>query len=259
MFVNPVCYLIAQGDEFMKKLMLSAIICCSVFSLFAVDPVIEVKMDEGTGTGLKEASGKKIAGRILFPNNTKWGEGKTEGTKALYFTTPLKQRRGGGTALIETFKQFDYSKPFTLMFDFKVDKSVPRKATCELISNTSREKGPGFRVLLHWNHLGVFVGQENNKRVTCLSNPNKVKVPREVWHNLALTFDNGKVIVYFNGVEVARNEKMPPIPDQNILYIGSFSRGTTYHYNGAMADLKLFDRVLTPEEVIGVVKGISEE
>ncbi|MBR7143855.1 MAG: hypothetical protein IKD10_02840, partial [Lentisphaeria bacterium] len=81
----------------MKKLMLSAIICCSVFSLFAVDPVIEVKMDEGTGNGLKEASGKKIAGRILFPNNTKWGEGKTEGTKALYFTTPLKQRRGGGT------------------------------------------------------------------------------------------------------------------------------------------------------------------
>lgn len=145
------------------------------------------------------------------------------------------------------------------MFDFKVDKSIPRKATCELISNTSKEKGPGFRVLLHWNHLGVFVGQENNKRVTCLSNPNKVKVPREVWHNLAVSFDNGKVIVYFNGVEVARNEKMPPIPDQNILYIGSFSRGTTYHYNGAMADLKLFDRVLTPEEVIGVVKGISEE
>ena len=241
----------------MKKLVILLACICSALSVPAVDPVIEVKMDEGTGTGLKEASGKKIAGRILFPNNTKWGEGKTEGTKALYFTTPLKQRRGGGTALVETFKQFDYSKPFTLMFDFKVDKSVPRKATCELISNTSREKGPGFRVLLHWNHLGVFVGQENNKRVTCLSNPNKVKVPREVWHNLTVSFDNGKVIVYFNGVEVARNEKMPPIPDQNILYIGSFSRGTTYHYNGAMADLKLFNRVLTPEEVIGLVKGIE--
>ena len=243
----------------MKKLMLSAIICCSVFSLFAVDPVIEVKMDEDTGTGLKEASGKKIAGRILFPNNTKWGEGKTEGTKALYFTTPLKQRRGGGTAILELLKQFDFSKPFTLMFDFKVDKSVPRKATCELVSNTTAEKGPGFRVLLHWNHLGVFVGQENNKRVTCLSNPNKVKVPREVWHNLALSFDNGKVIVYFNGIEVARNEKMPLIPNKNILFVGSYARGTTYHFNGAIADLKLFDKVLTPEEVIGVVKGISEE
>ena len=243
----------------MKKLVILLACICSALSVPAVDPVIEVKMDEGTGTGLKEASGKKIAGRILFPNNTKWGEGKTEGTKALYFTTPLKQRRGGGTAILELLKQFDFSKPFTLMFDFKVDKSVPRKATCELVSNTTAEKGPGFRVLLHWNHLGVFVGQENNKRVTCLSNPNKVKVPREVWHNLALSFDNGKVIVYFNGIEVARNEKMPLIPNKNILFVGSYARGTTYHFNGAIADLKLFDKVLTPEEVIGVVKGISEE
>ena len=243
----------------MKKMLFVLGVCCSALVLSAVDPAMEFKFNEGTGTAVKEASGKKVAGRVLFPQNTQWGEGKEEGTKALYFTTPLTQRRGGGTVLLELLKQFDFSKPFTLMFNFKVSKNIPRKATCELISNTSKEKGPGFRVLLHWNMLGVFVGTAENKRLSCLSNPNKVKVPREVWHNLALSFDNGKVIVYFNGVEVARNEKMPLIPNQDILYIGSFSRGTTYHFNGAMADLKLFDRVLTPEEIIGTVKGISEE
>ncbi len=243
----------------MKKTLFTLALCGLATVITAVEPVIEFKLNEGSGTALKETSGKKVAGKVLFEKNTKWGEGKEEGSKALYFTTPLAQRRGGGSAILELLKQFDFSKPFTLMFDFKVDKSVPRKATCELVSNTTAEKGPGFRVLLHWNHLGVFVGQENNKRVTCLSNPNKVKVPREVWHNLALSFENGKVIVYFNGIEVARNEKMPLIPNKNILFVGSYARGTAYHFNGAIADLKLFDRVLTPEEVIGVVKGISEE
>ena len=243
----------------MGKMGLLTLVCCAVGSVFAAEPVIEFKFNEGSGIALKETSGKKVAGRVLFDKNTKWDEGREEGSKALYFTTPLKQRRGGGSAILELRKQFDFSKPFTLMFDFKVDKNVPRNASCELVSNTTLEKGPGFRVLLHWNMLGIFVGSKDNKRVSCLSNANKVKVPRDVWHNLAITFDNGKAVVYFNGIEVARNEKMPLIPNLDILFVGSYARGTAYHFNGAIANLKIFNQVLTPEEVIGTVKGISEE
>ena len=82
----------------MGKMGLLTLVCCAVGSVFAAEPVIEFKFNEGSGIALKETSGKKVAGRVLFDKNTKWDEGREEGSKALYFTTPLKQRRGGGSS-----------------------------------------------------------------------------------------------------------------------------------------------------------------
>ena len=231
-------------------------ICCAATALFATEPLIEFKLNEGVGATVKDISGK-YAGTVYFPENTKWGPGRLEDTDALYFAgVPDKTRKGGGV-ILPVGKQVDFSKPFTLMFYFYLDKSLPRASNKEIISCAYGEKGAGFRILFSWNRICFWTGN-GKKRTEMNTNANKLKVSRGVWQHVSITFDNGKAVLYFNGVKADERKNMLPITDfpANV-EVASYRRGYAYNFHGAISDIKFFNQVLTDKEILAMVKGIE--
>ena len=241
---------------FMEKLAGIMFICCAATALFATEPLIEFKLNEGVGATVKDISGK-YAGTVYFPENTKWGPGRLEDTDALYFAgVPDKTRKGGGV-ILPVGKQVDFSKPFTLMFYFYLDKSLPRVSTKEMASCTHSENGSGFRTIFSWNRICFWIGN-GKKRTELNTNSNKVKVLRGVWQHLSITVDNGRAAIYLNGIKTAERDNMMPIRDYpDVLSVGSYQSGYTYNFNGAISDVKIFDRALSDREILAMVKGIE--
>ena len=240
----------------MKKLMLSAMIVCTAWMITAATPVVEFKLNEGTGNVLKDSAGT-VKGEVCFPENTQWGEGRDEGSKVLYFSGAADKTRKGGCARLYTGKTVDFSKPFTLMYYFKLDKKVPRASNKEMVSCSNGENGAGFRTMFCWNRICFWIG-DGKKRTELNTNPSKVKVARGVWQHLSVTFDNGKAVIYFNGTRVAERDKMMPIAAHPaVMDIGSYKRGYAYNFHGAVSDVKIFNKALTDKEILAMVKDIE--
>ncbi|MBO5924490.1 MAG: LamG domain-containing protein [Lentisphaeria bacterium] len=240
----------------MKKLILSAMIVCSALASFAADPVVEFKLNEGSGKVVKDSAGT-VKGEVCFPENTKWIDGRDEGSKALYFTGVPDKTRKGGCVRLYTGKTVDFTKPFTVMYYFYLDKKLPRASTKEMVSCSKGENGAGFRTLFSWNRICFWTGN-GKKRTELNTNPSKVKVARGVWQHLAITFDNGKAVIYFNGTKVAERDKMMPVTEfPAVMDIASYKRGYAYNFNGAISDVKVFNTALTDKEILAMVKGIE--
>lgn len=240
----------------MKKLILALGGCFSVLALSAVEPVIEFKLNEGSGSIVRDTGGT-VDGKIINPQNTQWAPGREADVPALHFTGVPKKARNGGAVQVDLKKKVDFSKPFTVMFYFFVDKTLPRTSHSELVSCARMEKGPGFRTLFSWNRLCFWIG-DGKKRTELNTNANKVRIPRGVWNHAAFTYANGKVEIYFNGIRAAVSDKMLPIAANHYpLAIGSYGRGAAYSFKGAISEVKIFDRVLTDREILSMVKDIK--
>lgn len=239
----------------MKKLAILLACICTALSVPAADLVMDFKLNEGSGTVVKDTAGS-ITGNVIFPENTKWAAGREENTQALYFTGVDDKSRKGGSVILPRGK-VDFSKPFTLMFYFFADKKLPRNSHKELVSCSLGEKGPGFRTMFSWNRICFWTG-DGKKRSELNTNANKVKVARGVWHHVAFTMGDGKAEIYFNGIKVAEKSNMLPINKlPSVIEIGSYHRGYAYNYNGAISDVKVYNGILTDKEILAMVKGIE--
>ena len=240
----------------MKKFTLLLVICCAVSGLMAVEPVVDFKLNEGSGKVVKDSAGN-VKGEICFAENTRWIDGRDEGSKVLCFSGAAEKSRKGGCVRVYTGKKVDFSKPFTLMFYFYLDKSLPRASTKEMVSCTHSENGSGFRTIFSWNRICFWIGN-GKKRTELNTNSNKVKVLRGVWQHLSITVDNGRAAIYLNGIKTAERDNMMPIRDYpDVLSVGSYKSGYTYNFNGAISDVKIFDRALSDREILAMVKGIE--
>ena len=54
----------------MKKFTLLLVICCAVSGLMAVEPVVDFKLNEGSGKVVKDSAGN-VKGEICFAENTR--------------------------------------------------------------------------------------------------------------------------------------------------------------------------------------------
>ena len=83
----------------MKKLAILLACICTALSVPAADLVMEFKLNEGSGTVVKDTAGS-ITGNVIFPENTKWDAGREENSKALYFTGVADKSRKGGSVIL---------------------------------------------------------------------------------------------------------------------------------------------------------------
>jgi len=77
------------------------------------------------------------------------------------------------------------------------------------------------------------------------------------WQHLAATLDgSGHVVLYRNGVEVASGTTaVPGVVTRTANFLGRSNWTGDSHYAGLMDDLRLYDRVLSPEAILALAGG----
>ncbi|MBM3501633.1 MAG: hypothetical protein FJX74_23515, partial [Armatimonadetes bacterium] len=72
------------------------------------------------------------------------------------------------------------------------------------------------------------------------------------WHHVAATYDNTTLRLYLDGREVGSLERGGPInPADATLCLGSYAEGHSHaFFQGAIDEVRLLDRALTPDEVL---------
>ena len=91
----------------------------------------------------------------------------------------------------------------------------------------------------------------------------KARVDDGQWHHIAGTFDNGTLTIYVDGNADESSSGGPTFGSGNARfgYIGTGSESTTFNadpktpvwlINGAVDDVRIYDRALTPEEIAGL-------
>lgn len=125
-------------------------------------------------------------------------------------------------------------------------------------------KTPGrylFRTNLGWATGNIFAGFDNWGRFF-LNHFDAAKtyrgatipasaIPLNQWTHLTFGYKDGRHVIYLNGIEAAYTRNLDvrkPGPKQTILRIGSMDFRSRDQFGGLVDELKIFDRLLTPEE-----------
>jgi predicted outer membrane repeat protein len=83
----------------------------------------------------------------------------------------------------------------------------------------------------------------------------KDKLAPNTWYFVAVTFDpavdSGTMVLYKDGSEVARSPSVDTQAECEWTYIGGFFyQGKTYHWRGSIDNVMIFNRALTPNEIM---------
>jgi len=71
-------------------------------------------------------------------------------------------------------------------------------------------------------------------------------VPVNTWNQIAITYNEGTVLMYVNGAKVANGTGS--VTTTNSFYIGAFDP-TLVFFNGTIDDLHIYNRALSPQEI----------
>ena len=118
-----------------------------------------------------------------------------------------------------------------------------------------------FRTNFGWGAGNVFAGFDNwgrfilnhfdagkKYRGAAIS---AAAIPYDQWTHLVFGCKDGKHVIYLNGIEAAytrNNDVLKPGPDQTVLRIGSMDFRSRDQFGGSIDELKLFNKLLTPDE-----------
>ena len=70
------------------------------------------------------------------------------------------------------------------------------------------------------------------------------------WHHVVAVIDGGKAWLYVDGAERTSDSTVSELrPNSRPLYIGSSSGGSSAYFNGAIADVRIYDRLLSDQEI----------
>ena len=106
------------------------------------------------------------------------------------------------------------------------------------------------------NSLRAHVAVESGRASV---NPWGVATHDGEWHHVAYTWDGNALVLYLDGEEVDRDESQSGavVHSDRPLYVGRGDNGYTSYYamNGAIDDVRLYDRALGTDEVVSLFEG----
>lgn len=239
------------------KKILTVLFCGAALAAGAVDPVLCFPLDDGAGTCLKsDRSG--VSGQIVNPEGIRWVAGRDRGVKALSFSGKAEEKHRLPCAELPLEGIVDFTKEFSLTLWFNVSREQARIQLAEIVSSARTERGPGFRLVFGWNSLSFRNGDGKNV-VSAASRASQNPVERDVWNHCAVTWDGeGTGILYLNGIKVAEQKNFRIMKGTSSLFLGSYRKGYAHGFNGALSDLRIYDRVLTPAEVLSISRDMAE-
>lgn len=244
----------------MKKSLIALLACASV-ALIAEEKAAPVGAWEMTAAGIVDSSANKLNGTIVRPQFAADAAGPQD-KKALSFDAKkglaFRKRAGGACVVIKGIKKFDFTKGFALSVWYKL--AADAGDGLDLAATATGSRGPGFRLTYDYKTWRWLSGDGKNFKVLATSK-SKTAIAKDVWTHLVASFDGKTAKLYLNGelvAETAPGETFPLTNGEDFLTIGAYARGYYYYFDGAIADVKLYDRPLEASEIIGEAQELEE-
>lgn len=170
--------------------------------------------------------------------------------KAIYFGNTLQPPNTKVPTVFLNGLPMDFTKPFSAIITLKLDREACSdvkgyRAFKDILGNCST-RGPGARFSIFYG-MFHFNSGDGKEATSVDSVAGKTEIPLGRWFQTALTYDGTTLKIYCDGLEVASgniNITAAKAP----MRVGSHN-GSAYNLPGAVDDLKLFTRALTPAEI----------
>ena len=231
----------------MKKIFASlfctALVSCAVAAL--PEPSIDVNFTGGDFTQIKDASANKCKVAVASREKLSWIE--ENGEKILSFSGVSTQPRG--VVLVFPPANFKISKGFTVYFKVKTAADHNQRARNQLCQyGYGADKVRGFSMFLFWKAFHCRYG--NDARTTVASNAKANLIQPNRWYDLAMVYNGKDITLYVDGKAVKSAPAVIPDIKHTALTVGATAnRGGGYAFQGAVKNMKLYEKALTAEEV----------
>ncbi len=192
-------------------------------------------------------------GKIVNPGkNARIVPGRSGGN-ALYIGGGWENsdRNHNGALVIPEFAP-KHDKPFSIVFDFKLDPDPKNKNYRKfktLVEAANHERGPGFRVYIFYGSMAFRTGDGKNNMKHVAANSSTVRIPQGRWARIAITYTGRTATLYIDGARVAHGAMEIMKGTQRNLIFGSYRAGFANPATAAYDNIAVYDRALTGSEV----------
>jgi len=235
-----------------KGLMLISlgILLCAHVGLVGAGPVGHWRFDEGSGLVAGDSSGNNLDGNLT--GDLAWVEGRI-GAGALSF--------GGTDGIVEIPDDpaLDLDSTLTIatwvnahdFFNFYF-------LVCKSPSGSARDNYPGnFEFRLRTADGVLEFGHQTSESEDYVFYTSSSPITTGKWHHIAVTVEKGGVVqFYINGIPAgtaAQTADFGILNDEPVR-IGSRKDGYSF-FNGQLDDVRIYDRVLTADQMEGLCDG----
>ena len=236
----------------MKKIsVFAAFLALAAVAAAAVPaPVIDLKCNAGDLAALQDVSAKKCAVKVQNPAKFFWADGPVG--KTLEFKDNAAPKAPRGTILITPPADFDTTKGFTLLVNFKTPKDYQYKRRYQLLHFAQgADKLTGMSLFVYWRSVMFRYGENSRTGIASKAAANPIRP--DTWYEVAVTFDGKKAVLYLNGEAVAEGDNavipMPPRRKTSIAVGSTSASGAGYGFDGMISKFQLYDRALTADEI----------
>ncbi|MBQ6596437.1 MAG: LamG domain-containing protein [Lentisphaeria bacterium] len=229
-----------------KKVICTAAMLNAMVLVAAPEAVAELPLDEGDFAKIADVSAGKNQVQVLNREFLKWTQGP-QGQALEFNNADGKSKRGA--VRVKMPPALDITAGWSLSCVFKTGKDFVKKRIYPLMYFADGPaKKPGIFVFCSWNTIWTRCGT-NGAHTDIRSKSSAESIKADTWYRLVVTFDGKTVRVYQNGKLAAAGEAVLQKPRTALLKIGSTGDGYGYGWNGVISQVKVFNRVLTAEEV----------
>ena len=186
---------------------------------------------------------------------TTWYDVSSGGNNGTLTNGPTYSSNGGGSIVFDGVDD-TVSVPDNAVLDFTVNLTSEVWINLNLYKDISivNAKGNGGGQITAYNYL--FLGSNTSfyfrfsDGITSQNSPfiTKSNLPENTWGHVVGVLDTTAIRLYLNGVEIgtATTRTINPNPNNSPLYIS----GPTYSLNGKIAISRIYNRALTPQEIL---------
>lgn len=113
--------------------------------------------------------------------------------------------------------------------------------------------------LFESSYYTLNTGDSNNNPFKTDSNATIAVLHDNAWHHFAVTFGNSAAKLYIDGTYrgTAITFRSPKTTNKPIKIGGGFSNGHSYDWNGGIADFRVYDHALRPDDVLRLYQNKS--
>ena len=226
---------------------------CSLLTASGLEPIGAWNFEKVEGNKVKSSVGPD--GMIVNPGKNACFVPGRSGGKALYIGggwTPDDRNKAGALVIPKFAPQAD--KPFSIVFDFKIDSDPQNKNFRyfkTLVEAANGERGPGFRVFIFYGSLQFRTGDGKKQMTHVTASSATVRIPGNRWTRIAVVYTGKTASLYMDGVRIGHgNMQIVPGTQKNLIF-GSYRAGFANPATAAYDNIAVYDRALSDSEVAG--------
>ena len=232
----------------------SCLAVLAAFVLYANDAVIDLPLNEGDNAAVRDNSAAANPVQIKNPQFLHWVDG-ADGQVLEFKNADGNTARGSVNVRMPT--GFDLTKGFSFVATIKTGKDFAKKRIYPVFRfSDAMARGKGVFIFCNWNMLWVRMGAIDGKHVDLQSSTSQVSILPDSWYRLVVTYDGKTAKIYINGILAAAKDVSLQNPAiHRYLLIGSTGDGPGYGFDGIIAQVKVYSRALSENEITALQSG----